>query len=117
MPRWGPYLYDWFINVYELTISFRLSPINPYDAQGRLLGYTITYVAMDKLKYNNSKTMVVGANTTRVTLGNLKEGSTYTIAIAGFTRKGRGTYRTFSATRECECYFTESAVQCSAPLT
>ena len=103
-PRRAPYLYDWLINLYKLTISFRLSPINPEDAQGRLLGYTLTYVAVDNLNYNNSRTILVGPNTTRITLRNLKEGSTYTIAIAGFTRKGNGTYRTFSATRKFKCY-------------
>ena len=103
VPRRGPYLYDWFINLYELTISFRLSPISPNDAQGRLLGYTVTYVAVDELNYNNSRTMVVGPNTTRITLRNLKEGSTYTIATAGFTRKGNGTYRTFAATCKFKC--------------
>ena len=116
MPREGPKLYDWFINVYELTVSFRLSSIDPRDAQGRLLGYTLTYIAMDELNYNNSRTMVVSPNTTRITLRNLKEGSTYTIAIAGFTRKGRGTYRIFSATCKCKCYFAERAVQCSVNL-
>ena len=97
-------MYDWFINLYELTISFRLSPISPNDAQGRLLGYTVTYVAVDELNYNNSRTMVVGPNTTRITLRNLKGGSTYTIATAGFTRKGNGTYRTFAATCKFKCY-------------
>ena len=116
MPRRGPYLYDWFTNVYELTISFRLSPISPNDAQGRLLGYTVTYIAMDQLNYNNSRTMVVSPNTTRITLRNLKGGSTYTIATAGFTRKGRGTYRIFSATCKCRCYFIESVVPCSINL-
>ena len=116
MPREGPYLYHWLINVYELTISFRLSPISPNDAQGRLLGYTVTYVAMDELNYNNSRTMVVGPNSTRITLRNLKGESTYTIAIAGFTRKGRGTYRSFLATCKCKCFFTVSVVQCSINL-
>ena len=103
-PRQGPYLYDWFINLYELTISFRLSPISPNDAQGRLLGYTVTYIAMDHFNYNNSRTMVVGPNTTRIILRNLKEGLTYTIAIAGFTRKGNGTYRTFAVTCKFKFY-------------
>ena len=106
VPRRGPYLYGWFTNVYELTVSFRLSPISPEDAQGRLMGYTVTYVGM--LNYNNSsnnsRTMVVGPKTTRITLRNVKEGSTYTIVIAGFTRKGHGTYSIFVATCKCKCY-------------
>lgn len=91
-------MYNWYMNVRDSSISFTLGDIYPEDAQGRILGYNITYASFDEL--NNTKTMETDTNTTRITLTNLKEGSTYLILVAGFTRKGTGQYEIAAATRK-----------------
>ncbi|XP_068758033.1 receptor-type tyrosine-protein phosphatase F-like [Montipora capricornis] len=90
VPRRGPYLYNWNINVRDHSISFTREDIRPEDVQGRILGYNITHAQLDEL--NNTKWMITDTNTTRITLSNLEEGSTYLIGVAGFTRKGTGEY-------------------------
>ncbi len=95
MPTSGPYLYDWLSNPLESGISFKVFPLHPSQAQGKVLGYTFTYAPMEKP--NNAILVELTGNMTRknVTLSNLKEGS-YSIIIAGFTRKGTGPYRIYN---------------------
>ena len=99
-------MYNWNINVRDYSISFTREDIRPEDAQGRILGYNITHAQLDEL--NNTKWMVTDANTTRITLTNLEEGSSYLIAVAGFTRKGTGEYAVATVTRKfcnnVECF-------------
>ena len=83
-------MYNWNVNVRDHSISFTREDIRPEDAQGRILGYNITHAQLDEL--NNTKWMITDTNKTRITLRNLEEGSTYVIAVAGFTRKGTGEY-------------------------
>ncbi len=96
VPRRGPYLYSWDVNVLNSSISFRLEDINAEDAEGRVLGYIVTYATI--VQPNATKTMVIDTNTTRITLRNLTEGTTYLIAVAGFTSKGNGQYSFHAAT-------------------
>ncbi|XP_068712588.1 uncharacterized protein [Montipora foliosa] len=112
VPRRGPYLYNWNINVRDHSISFTREDIRPEDAQGRILGYNITHAQLDEL--NNTKWMITDTNTTRITLSNLEEGSTYLIAVAGFTRKGTGEYAVATVTL-CGGYLTEDSNYFSSP--
>ena len=96
MPRRGPYIYFLKRNVRDHSISFTRGDIRPKDAQGRILGYDITYVSFDEP--NTTKTIKTNTETTRITLSNLKEG-TYFIGVAGFTSKGTGEYQYSVATR------------------
>ena len=88
------------MNVRNHSISFARGEIHPEDARGRILGYNIMYFSLNKPNIS-VKTMNTDTNTTIITLSNLKEGSTYLIAVAGFTRKGTGEYRYAAATRKC----------------
>ena len=87
------------MNVRDLSITFTREDIRPEYAQGRILGYNITYFSLNEpnVSINSMKTET---NTTRITLKNLKEGSTYFIAVAGFTRKGTGKYQYAAVTRK-----------------
>jgi len=87
------------MNVRDNSISFNRGDIRPEDAQGRILGYNITYVSINEPN-NSINSIKTDTNTTTITLSNLKEGSTYTIAVAGFTRKGVGQFRYAVATRK-----------------
>ena len=80
------------MNVRDHSITFTLEGIRPEDAQGRILGYNIIYFSRNEPNVSIN-TMETDTNTTRITLNNLKEGSTYVIAVAGFTRKGTGKYQ------------------------
>ena len=73
--------------------------MRPEDARGILLGYNITYFSLNEPNISIN-TMTTDTNITRITLSNLKEGSTYVIAVAGFTRKGTGKYQYAAATRK-----------------
>ena len=86
------------MNVRDHSISFNRGDIRLEHAQGRILGYETTYLSFDKP--NVTKTMQTDTNSTIITLSNLKEGSTYFIGVAGFTRKGTGEYRYTIATRK-----------------
>ena len=83
-------------NVRGHSISFTRGDIRPKDAQGRILGYDITYLSFGEP--NTTKTIKTNTETTKITLSNLKEG-TYLIGVAGFTRKGTGEYRYAVVTR------------------
>ena len=92
-------MYNWKMNVRDHSITFTRDDIRPEDAQGRILGYNITYVSLNEPN-TSINTMKTDTNTTSVTLGSLNEGSTYLIAVAGFTRKGTGQYYYAAATRK-----------------
>ena len=99
VPRRGPYLYNWNMNVRDHSITFTRENIRPEDAQGTILGYNITYVSLNEPNASIN-TMKTDTNTTTITLSNLKEGSTYIIGVAGFTRKGTGEYYYAAVTRK-----------------
>ena len=92
-------MYNWNMNVRDHSISFTREDIRPEDAQGRILGYNITYFSLNEPNISNN-TMKTDTNTRTITLNNLKEGSTYFIAVAGFARKGIGKYRYAAVTRK-----------------
>ncbi|KAL9953601.1 hypothetical protein ACROYT_G041044 [Oculina patagonica] len=112
VPRRGPYLYSWDVNVLVFSISFTRGDIDPEDAQGRVLGYVVKYATINQP--NVTKTITFDTNTTRITLRNLTEGTTYLIAVAGFTSKGTGQYRPHAATL-CGGYLTEDSDYFSSP--
>lgn len=85
------------MDVFESSISFKRRDIDQADAQGRILGYIVRYAAIGQQNLN--RTMVFGTNQTMFTLGNLTEGFTYLIGVAGFTSKGTGKYSFGGATR------------------
>ena len=87
------------MNVRDHSISFTRDNIRPEEAQGRILGYDITYFSINEPN-NSINSIKTDTNTTRITLSNLKDGSTYKIGVAGFTRKGVGEYRYAVATRK-----------------
>ncbi|XP_068732482.1 uncharacterized protein [Montipora capricornis] len=95
VPLWGPYVYRSAINASELSVSYRIGISSSY-VRGRLLGYRVIYAPMGEP--NNKRTMEVGANSTRLTLRNLKGGFTYVVAVAAFNRKGTGRYTFVSST-------------------
>lgn len=92
-------MYNWNMNVRDHSITFTREDIHPEDAQGRILGYNITYVSLNEPNIS-IKTMTTDTNATLITLSNLKDGSTYVISVAGFTRKGTGEYYYAVATRK-----------------
>ena len=93
------------MNVRDLSITFTREDIRPEDAQGRILGYNIAYFSLNEpnVSINTIKT---DTNTPRISLNNLTEGSTYFIAVAGFTRKGTGKYQYAAVTRTFFKYIT-----------
>ena len=98
-------MYNWNMNIRDLSITFTRDDIRPEDAQGRILGYNITYFSLNEPNVSIN-TMNTDKNTTRITLNNLKEGSTYFIAVAGITRKGTGKYQYAAVTRTFFKYIT-----------
>lgn len=61
-----PYLYDWYINLPEHSVCFKVSPIHPQEVEGILLGYRIIYFPV--YQPQNDKTVQIAAHTTEVTL-------------------------------------------------
>ena len=92
-------MYNWNMNVRDHSITFTRENIRPEDAQGTIRGYNITYVSLNEPNASIN-TMKTDTNTTTITLSNLKEGSTYIIGVAGFTRKGTGEYYYVAVTRK-----------------
>jgi len=99
VPRSGPYLYNWNTNGLDHSISFTRGDIRLEEAQGRILGYNITYVSINE-PINGINSIKTDTNTTTITLSNLMEGATFKIGVAGFTRKGVGEYTYAVATRK-----------------
>ena len=87
------------MNILDHSVTFTRANIRPGNVQGRILGYNITYFSQNEPNISIN-VMKIDTNTTTITLSNLKEGSTYVIAIAGFTRKGTGEYYYTAATRK-----------------
>ena len=95
------------MNVRDHSITFTLEGIRPEDAQGRILGYNIIYFSRNEPNVSIN-TMETDTNTTRITLNNLTEGSTYVIAVAGFSRKGTGKYQYTTVTCKFFNYVVKS---------
>ena len=68
----------------ELKVQW--DPIPPQAANGRLLGYRISYVESYWIKYVN----ITDLNTNMVVLRGLKLAQRYRISVAAFTSKGVG---------------------------
>ena len=80
-------------NLHLAEVKVQWNPLSQYYANGRLLGYRVYFREYNYYYYHSYLTRSVNtssANVTMVILRDLKQATTYQIAVAAFTSKGEG---------------------------
>ena len=81
-------------NLHLAEVKVQWNPLSQYYANGRLLGYRVYFREYRSYyyyySYLTSSVNTSSANGTMVILRNLKQATTYQIAVAAFTSKGEG---------------------------
>ena len=80
-------------NFEQTDVKVQWNPLSQYYANGRLLGYRVYFREYRSYYYYSYLTESVNtssANVTMVILRDLKEATTYQIAVTAFTSKGEG---------------------------
>ena len=80
-------------NLEQTDVKVQWNPLSQYYANGRLLGYKVYFKEYRSYYYYSYLTRSVNtssANVTMVILRDLKQATTYQIAVAAFTSKGEG---------------------------
>ena len=89
-----------FLEKTEVKVEW--NPLSQQHAHGRLLGYRVYYSEYTSRYYYYSylgkSVNTSSANVTMVILRDLKEATTYQIAVAAFTSKGEGPHSTWIPT-------------------
>ena len=81
-------------NLHLAEVKVQWNPLSQYYANGRLLGYRVYFREYRSYyyyySYLTSSVNTSSANGTMVILRDLKQATTYQIAVAAFTSKGEG---------------------------
>ena len=81
-------------NLHLAEVKVQWNPLSQYYANGRLLGYRVYFREYNSYYYYYSyltrNVNSSSANVTMVILRDLKQATTYQIAVAAFTSKGEG---------------------------
>ena len=81
-------------NLHLAEVKVQWNPLSQYYANGRLLGYGVYFREYRSYyyyySYLTSSVNTSSANVTMVILRDLKQATTYQIAVAAFTSKGEG---------------------------
>ena len=81
-------------NLHLAEVKVQWNPLSQYYANGRLLGYRVYFREYRSYyyyySYLTSSVNTNSANVTMVILRDLKQATTYQIAVAAFTSKGEG---------------------------
>ena len=81
-------------NLHLAEVKVQWNPLSQYYANGRLLGYRVYFREYRSYyyyySYLTSSVNTSSANVTMVILRDLKQATTYQIAVAAFTSKGEG---------------------------
>ena len=81
-------------NLHLAEVKVQWNPLSQYYANGRLLGYRVYFREYNSYYYYYSyltrSVNTSSANVTMVILRDLKQATTYQIAVAAFTSKGEG---------------------------
>ena len=80
-------------NLEQTDVKVQWNPLSQYYANGRLLGYRVyfrEYRSYYYYSYLTERVNTSSANVTMVILRDLKEATTYQIAVTAFTSKGEG---------------------------
>ena len=81
-------------NLEQTDVKVQWNPLSQYYANGRLLGYRVYFREYRSYYYYYSylteSVNTSSANVTMVILRDLKEATTYQIAVTAFTSKGEG---------------------------
>ena len=81
-------------NLHLAEVKVQWNPLSQYYANGRLLGYRVYFREYRSYYYYHSyltsSVNTSSANVTMVILRDLKQATTYQIAVAAFTSKGEG---------------------------